>query len=140
MPLDIGLADSRPGPPSAAGPIVQFDDFENGGYYWYLHPWFDQLAQRTGQLIDLYGDAEFHGDALNSLEESLREARRAIAAQPDRWSVYVGTQTMPNAPEQPSRDVFKTVERTKFMALIDSLLAIVELAKKSGVAVVCFGD
>ena len=53
MPLDIGLAGSRPGPPSAAGPIVQFDHYENEGYYVFLYPLFAQLAEETGQITSV---------------------------------------------------------------------------------------
>src|SRR2546423_1484346 len=107
MSLEIGLAGSPPGPPSAAGPVVSFDGDENGGYYWFLYPLLEQLAEKTGQMIDLYGDAEFHGDALRLFRQTLLEARRCVADQPAQWSVYVGTETMPNAPKPvPPRDVF----------------------------------
>jgi hypothetical protein len=53
MSLDIGLGDDRPGPPLPAGPTVSFDDDENGGYYWFLYPFFHRLAEKTGQHIDL---------------------------------------------------------------------------------------
>jgi hypothetical protein len=141
MSLEIGLAGSRPGPPSAAGPIASFDDDENGGYYWFLYPLFEQLAEKTGQMIDLYGDAEFRGDALQSLRQTLHEACRLVGDQPAQWSVFVGTQTMPNAPKPPPpRDIFKDVERSKLLALLDLMLTIVDRASSSGMAVVCFGD
>jgi hypothetical protein len=141
MSLQIGLAGAPPGPHAAAGPIVSFDDDENGGYYWFLYPLLDRLAEKTGQMIDLYGDAAFRGDDLRFLRQTLLEARQLVAQQPVRWSVYVGTQTMPNAPEPPPpRAVYKEVERSKFFTLLDSLLAIVDRASSTGVAVVCVGD
>ena len=141
MSLDIGLAGSRPGQPSAAGPIVQFDNVENEGYYVFLYPLFARLAERTGRLIDLYGDAEYHGDALQSLQQTLLEARQLVADQPAKWSVYVGTATMPNAPKPPPPwDVFKEVERSKFLSMLDTLLAIVDRASSTGVPVICVGD
>ncbi len=83
MPLDIGLAGPRPGPPSAEGPVVKFydcdkDDDDTGGYYWFLHPLFHRLAEKTGQYIDLYGDAEFRGDDLQLFREILVEARQLV--------------------------------------------------------------
>ncbi len=147
MPLDIGLAGSRPGPPSAAGPIVQFcdndkyPDDDTGGYYWFLHPLFARLAEKTGQYIDLYGDAEFRGDDLELLRQTLLEARQLVATHPEQWSVYVGTSSMPNAtPPVPPWKVFKKVERSKFLSLLDALLAIVDRASSTGVPVVCVGD
>jgi len=140
MSLAIKLADCRTDLPLAARSVVEFDDDENGGYYWFLYPLFVQLAEKTGQLIELYGAAEFRGDALLLLQETLRKARRLVTEQSEEWSVDVGTQTLPNAPEQAPRTVFKKVERAKFVLLVDALLAIVELARSTGVAVVCFGD
>src|SRR5262245_35274436 len=146
MPLDIGLAGPRPGPPTAAGPIVQFCDDEKydddtGGYYWFLHPFFSRLAEKTGQYIDLYGDAEFRGEDLELLRQTLLEARQLVATQPEQWSVHVGRSTMPNAtpPVQPW-EVFKEVERSKFLGMLDTLLALVDRASSTGVPVVCVGD
>jgi len=146
MPLYIGLAGPQPGPPSEAGPIVEFFDCDKydddtGGYYWFLHPLFYRLAEKTGQYIDLYGDAEFRGDDLQILRQTLLEARELVATQPERWSVHVGTASMPNAgPPVPSWEVVKEVERSKFLSMLDMLLAIVDRASSTGVPVVCFGD
>src|SRR5690242_164161 len=116
MPLDIGLAGPRSGPPDWEGPVVHFwdgekgDDDDTGGYYWFLHPLFCSLAEKTGQYIDLYGDAEFRGDDLQSLRQTLVEARQLVETQPERWSVHVGTRSMPNAtPPVPPWEVFKEV-------------------------------
>jgi hypothetical protein len=141
MSLDIGLAPARRMPLSPAEPVVSFDDDENGGYHWFLHPFFHRLAEKTGQYIDLYGDAEFCGADLQSLRDTLLDARQRVAAQPERWSVYVGTATMPNAPvPPPPREVLKEVERSEMLALIDRFLAVVERSKITGLPVVCFGD
>ena len=139
--MDIGLAGSEPGRPSTTGPIVQFDSFENEGYYVFLHPWFARLAEETGQYIDLFGDAEFHGEALRSLRQTVLDARRSVENQPAQWTVFIGTATMPNAPDPPPPwDVIKGVDRSKLLALLHSLLAIVDRAISTGVGVVCFGD
>ncbi len=145
MPLDIGLAGPRPGPPSAAGPIVQFCDDDKyddiGGYYWFLHPFFDRLRENTGQYLDLYGVAEFRSEDLQLLRQTLLEARQFVATQPERWSVHTGTKSMPNAiPPVPAWEVFKEVERSKLLTLLDSLLAIVDRASLTGIPVVCWGD
>jgi len=141
MSLEIGLAGSQPDPFSAAQYMVSLDDHENGGYYWFLYPLLEQLATQTGQMIDLYGDAEFRGDDLPVLRQTLVEACRLVADQPVRWSVYVGTSSMPNAtPPVPPWPVFKEVERSKFIKLLDTLIAIVDRAISAGVAVVCKGD
>ena len=135
MSLDIGLAAARGLPLSAAEPGVSFDDDENGGYYWFLYPFFHRLAEATGQYIDLYGVAEFRGADVQALHDALLEARASVMAQPERWSVHVGTQTAPTR-----QAIFKEVERSGFVALIDRFLAVVERSKATGLPVVCFGD
>jgi hypothetical protein len=146
MPLDIALADPQSGPPSMVGPIVQFCDDDKydddtGGYYSFLHPFFSRLAEKTGQYIDLYGDAEFRGHDLQLLRQTLLEARQLVATQPEQWSVYMGTSSMPNAtPPVPPWEVFKEVERSKFLSMLDTLIAIVDRARSTGGVVVCVGD
>jgi hypothetical protein len=141
MSLEIGIAGSQSDPFAAAEYLVSLDGHENGGYYWFLRPLLEQLAAKTGQLIDLHGDAEFRGDDLPVLRQTLVEARRLIADQPERWSVYVGTSSMPNAnPPVPPWRVFQEVERSKFIEVLDTLIAIVDRAISAGIAVVCWGD
>jgi hypothetical protein len=146
MPLDIGLADPQSGPPSMVGPIVQFcnDDKygdDTDGYYSFIYKFFYSIAEKTGQYIDLYGAAELRGDDLPLLRQTLLEVRQLVATQPERWSVHTGTSSMPNAtPPVPPWGVFKEVERSKFLSMVDTLIAIVERAHSTGGAVVCFGD
>lgn len=141
MSLEIGLAGSQSEPFSTAEYLVSLDYDENGGYYCFLRPLLEQLAEKTGQMIDVYEDAAFRGDDLPVLRSTLVEARQLVADQPERWSVYVGTSSMPNAtPPVPPWDVFKEVERSKFIELLDTLIAIVDRAIAAAVAVVCRGD
>ena len=84
MSLEIGLAGFQAEPLSAAEYMVLLDGDENGGYYWFLRPLLDRLAEKTGQIIDLYEDAEFRGDDLPVLRSTLVEARRLVADRPVR--------------------------------------------------------
>jgi hypothetical protein len=151
MQLDIYVEGSRPGEVATEAPVVSFFDEgqgpgpryddDTGGYYWFLEPLFQRLVEKTGQYIDLYGDAEFRGDDLKALRETLREARQLVEAQPERWSVYLGMASMPNAtPPVAPWEVLKEVERSKFLEIIDTLLEIVDHASAHGTAVICFGD
>jgi hypothetical protein len=130
MPLDIGIGPSRY--PAQDEPSLQLD---NDGYYWFLHPLFEQLAAETGQYVDLYGDASFNGDALAALEQTLAAARDLVTSQPATWRVHVGTQTMPAR-----KELYKIVEKTRFFELLDQWERIVARAKQSNRPVVCFGD
>jgi hypothetical protein len=76
MSLEIGLAGTQSEPFSAAEYMVSLDGDENGGYYWFLRPLLDRLAEKTGQSIDLCEDAEFRGDDLPALRRTRRPLRR----------------------------------------------------------------
>jgi hypothetical protein len=132
--LDLGLAGGD-GRTSSVEVRVSFDDDLSGGYYWFLHPLFERLALSTGQYIDLYGDAEFRPENLEPLENVLLEARQMVLARPKRWSVHVGTQTHPT-----KRELFKEVERSTFLALIDRLMDLVRESRTTGRSIICLGD
>jgi hypothetical protein len=92
MSLDVGVGDG-----SSLGRISGEPSFslEDGALYWFLHPLFVTLATRTGQYVDLYGDASFSGEQLSALEEMLTVAKELAEAQPESWEVHVGTQVAP---------------------------------------------
>src|SRR4051812_32375630 len=104
--LDIGVGYDVGKPPTATEPGLALDD----GYYWFLHPLFEELRVVTGEYIDLYGDAAFIGPDLDALERMLSAARRLVEAQPEFWEVHTGTQVRPV-----HREVHKPVERAEFL-------------------------
>jgi hypothetical protein len=90
--LDIGVGYAVGKPPMPVEPGLALDD---DGYYWFLHPLFEELQASTGQYIDLYGDAAFVGANLDALGRILSAARRLVEAQPKSWKVHTGTQMLP---------------------------------------------
>ena len=130
--LDIGVGDGVGKPPDTTEPRLAFDD---DGYYWFLHPLFGELRAATGQCIDLYGDAAFAGPDLDALERMLSAARRRVEAEPESWDVHTGTQVQPVR-----REVFKQVGRAEFLRLLEAWGQVLERARQTGRAVVCFGD
>ena len=90
---------------------------------------------KTGEYIDLYGEAEFSGKALEDLQATLTEAKRLVNAQPAIWDVHVGTETAPI-----NRVIFRTIHRDEFQTLLEKLTQIVALAKQWNGRVVFFGD
>jgi len=130
--LDIGVGYEAGKPPAATEPRLALDD---DGYYWFLHPLFGELWTATGQYIDLYGDAAFTGPDLDALERTLTTARGLVEGQPESWEVHTGTQTAPVR-----REVYRPVERAQFLRLLRVLEQVIERARQTGRAVVCFGD
>jgi hypothetical protein len=108
--------------------------FEDG-CYWFLHPFIQDLANETGQYIDLYGDAAFEGRNLTALRRMLKAARAAASLQPDSWNVHVGYQTKPVYQE-----VQRPVEREQLLSLLDAWERIIDRAEQLKRRVVCFGD
>lgn len=126
---DIRLAGFRPGPVPPEESIVYYEDHENGGYYWFLYPLLAELAEKTRQMIELYGDAAFRCGDLLLVRQTLLETRRLVKHQRERWSVYVDTEDMPNAmlPPPPSKVyVYREVARSMFLSLLDSLPAMAD--------------
>jgi len=130
--LDIGIGNERGKPPDAEEPRLALDD---DGYYWFLHPLFEQLHAESGQYIDLYGDASFTGVGLDALERMLTRARQLIESQPKTWQVHTGTQFAPVR-----REIHKPVKREEFLRLIVLWEQVVDRARKTGRSVICFGD
>ena len=129
MALDIGFMPQK----DEYDWRLQLDD---DGYYWFLHTWFMQIAERTGHYIDLYGDARFHdGQGLDVLEAAMADALAAVQAQPPHWSVHVGTQ------EKPMRkELYEPVERERMIEVISMLQRLIAEARERGTALVFFGD
>jgi hypothetical protein len=83
MHLDVFLQ------PNAEPPRVG-DDYEyvcpfdaDEGYYWFLHPLFEELRAETGEYINLYDRAVFSGDSLEALARTLSAAHSLVAGHPE---------------------------------------------------------
>lgn len=122
-------------PQDPKGSQVPMLTLKSDGYYWFLHPLFSALAERTGRYIDLYGDATFRAHELAHLDRLLSEARALVAQQPEQWQVSCGTQTYPA-----EKEIMETVTREHFRALLDHFEQIVNTAKKSNGVIKCVGD
>lgn len=68
---------------------------EDNGVYWFLHPYFVRLFERTGRMIDLYGVSNFRGEELLELDRILADSMKAAVAQPEQWDEKVGMSIKP---------------------------------------------
>jgi hypothetical protein len=112
--------------------ICSLDD---DGYYWFLFPFFEDLAKQTGQWIDLYGGAAFAGQKLDDLARVLAVAREMVEKQPPAWEVVTGIREGPE-PET----IRSPVDRQQIRALLDTLEAAVRKAGVAGSYVTFVGD
>ena len=134
MSLDVFIQSTVKLPPIGSG-SESICAFEDDGCYWFLHPLFEELSQRTGQYIDLYGGAVFHGPALDELHRTLVAARQLAQLQPDTWEVHIGSQAWPVPQER-----YSTVHKQELLRLLNTLEAAIEKAKARGACVTFWGD
>ncbi|MCX6367244.1 MAG: hypothetical protein NTX57_11115 [Armatimonadetes bacterium] len=130
--LQIGLGTSASPVPHSDQPSLFLDD---DGYYWFLHPLFEQLAKETGQYIDLYGTALFEGISIHPLQEVLTQAHQQIENQSGTWRVSIGFQTHPEY-----KEVFDEVNQATFFEILNQWDSLVKLAQQQSLGIVCWGD
>lgn len=132
MAIDIGIGSGTKTDNLEDEPRVWFDA---DGYYWFIHPLLQDLAERTGLYIDLYGYAAFGPGELMYLQQLVSDIRALIAEQPLEWDVHCGTQIFPE-----NKEIFDAVSKSKFVDLVDKLQCVIDVARASGKNVVCIGD
>ncbi len=130
MSLDIRIRTAQPH--SDAGLQVALQD---DGYYWFLYPLFERLGEECGKILDLYGGGLFTRDDFPRLRQMLDEAQAMAERQPESWQVHVGTELQPTP-----RELYKTVQRARFLELITTLRTMVDTADRLGGALECIGD
>ncbi|MFX1238044.1 MAG: hypothetical protein ACFE8P_10035, partial [Promethearchaeota archaeon] len=112
-------------------------ELEDGGYYWYLVPYFEKITEETGQWIELYEIAVFFQDDLDSLSKGLNEAKDSINDKPNEWKVSVGIQIHPG---NKKKELFYLGNKEKMLEIIDKLLQITKEAKEQNLYLIFFGD
>ncbi|HAH46207.1 hypothetical protein [Gimesia sp.] len=105
---------------------------EDDGYYWFLFPFFQDVWEQTGKIIDLYDDAVFSANELPVLLAILERASAEAREQPDEWDVRIGWRG--------DDALMSTVTKSELQALLTKLIDLVTEAQSSLCAVVCFGD
>ena len=119
--------------------FVILDVFD--GYYSFLHPLITELHEKTGQLIDPWGDATFHGPDLVTLRHTINAAQDLVASQPPEWDVYVGDHCHYDDQQQFVRDpMYTKVSKHEFSDLLENISRLIERAASQNGSVVCIGD
>ncbi len=129
MALDLTIKGALP---NALRHGLSFDD---DGYYWFMHPWFESLAKQTGKYIDLYGRVEFSPSEFPRLRDITAEVRERIRQQPTSWQVTTGWQTHPLR-----KEITKKVNRSDFLRLLDAFDRLMDTASSTGESIECIED
>jgi hypothetical protein len=134
--LDIGIADGIFSPAEISVKVA-FDDDAN---YWFCYPFFEALQRKTGQLIDLYGGAWFHGDSLSQLAECLTALKSQAMALPEEWDQCAGHSIGSRLEPTEPIPIYKKGNRRNLIALLDSFIELADEARKRDKWVGCLGD
>jgi hypothetical protein len=126
MTLDISIK----GCPASAHVVFDADD----PIYWFLYPYFESVWNETGEMIDLYGTAEFYAEQLLALFLVLEKAADEARSRTEPWMVTIGYQTDGRTP------ITKPVTRADVLACIGSLQQMANDSYNDGQVLVCFGD
>jgi len=135
MPLDIVLSVNSEAAIWNEHTSISFGG--NDADYSFLWPtMIQEIKNQTGELLDLYDDAEFSGDDLPKLEsiiiryiEYLRGRKEAI------WDVSIGTQLGPV-----KNEIFRPLVKTDLVNKLEKFLHTVRLAKERKEKIICLGD
>lgn len=138
MAVRIGTSTGEPSNLDWDGSVI-LDEFD--GYYSFLRPLITELHEKTGQLIEPWGDATFKGTDLITLKDTINRARDLVAAEPLEWEIYVGDHLYYDAEQQFIRDpMYQRVSNKEFSVLLEKFAQLIERAIKQNGAVVCIGD
>lgn len=136
MALDLYLQKDASIPKSSEDQLLSFKD---DGYFWFLYPFFDVIAKKTDQLIELYDDAFFDGDDLNSFDEMIAQVRSELALKPDVWEEHIGTIIHKDVGKKPEK-IYSTVQKSELIGLLVTLEKAVIKAKRKNTGIFFFGD
>ncbi len=113
-----------------------FISFDDDGYYWELYPTFEKVNSVTGQLIDLYGGANFNSQTQIFLKQCLEEKLKQVISNNDTWEVIIGWQI-----ENESKTKFlKNISKDKLIHLIEDFIFNIDKAKRKNRNIIFLGD
>jgi hypothetical protein len=136
MSLDIGLANAKTVSPY---PSMKFC-FDDDGYYWFCYPFFEELRDLTGEMIDLYDGAWFAGTQLDDLIVTLERIRAKADESPDEWQVRVGQSLGSHQKPTAPAPIFSNVKRERLLGLLGQFEELAREAQRSTRWVACLGD
>lgn len=133
MALDIIITVNRVIPEFDEEKSISFNDDAD---YWYLYPVFEKLKKDTGEMIDLYDDAEFSNGSLQKLRNLiLTEINNLKEMKNKECLIHTGTQTFPE-----KKEIYKELNKNHLTQKLKKWLDIVDLAIKSNEKIICIGD
>ncbi len=111
----------------------------NGGAadYWYLYePMIKALEKETGELLDLYDDAEFFDGNLLILKRFIeQEITKLNSRAEEEWVVNTGIQFQPD-----HRELYETLNKRDLIEKLQKLMRMINRAVDEDEGIVSIGD
>ena len=101
----------------------------NDGYYWFLRPYLEELAMRTGRLIDPRGDCRFTRTHVTDFGVVIAQALAKARESPPTFEV-----------EDPVEETLTTVDRKTLITLLTGLDSLAATAQRENLAIVSEGE
>ena len=134
MAADIILGKHRNGSRQNDNLKVSFGDNAD---YWYL--WsgmIKEIENETGELIDLYADAEFAGENLKKLESVIAKTISQLESKIEsEWNVHVGTEFGIE-----KKELFQALNKKELIKKLKTLIMMIEVAGKTNDTIISIGD
>ena len=102
--------------------------------YWFLYPYFEETYREVGQMVDLYGNAEFFDEELLAFFSVLENAQRDARSRDDQWNVTVGYHGEDRTP------IHRLLRKSDALDRIEALKEMLNHAYNIDRRVVCLGD
>lgn len=116
---------------------IHLDVFlDNNACYWYMYPFFEEIGNRKGLMIDLYDDAIFFGKDLDLLKIQMIKIQKSLDAKPKEWEQKI-CETCINGKLE---EVFAPVQKKELLLFTEELLYAIDLATKRKMYLIFLGD
>lgn len=102
--------------------------------YWFLYPYFEETYGEVGQMVDLYGHAEFFAEELLAFFLILEDAEEDVRGRGDHWDVTIGFDGEDGSP------ISRPLHASDALQRIDALKQMLNHAYNVGRRLVCLGD
>ena len=102
--------------------------------YWFLYPYFEEAHREVGQMVDLYGNAEFFAEELLAFLLVLEKAEGDAQSRDDQSDVMIGYHGENRTP------IDKLLMKSGAIDRIRALKEMLNHAYNIDRCVVCLGD
>ena len=109
--------------------------FEPEAHYWFIYPLVESLGANHGKYFDPWDGCEFKPNELHLFKALIDSAEALARKRPERFSVHIVTHVEPA-----QKELFAEVDRSAFLAFLDSLRDVTRVCERKGKSLHLYGD